>query len=367
MNNLAAHPTESGVAATSPAFCAQADDDTFVHLQATSRHLHQTLLALPGREIYWGNIELYHWFLRTHRPVAFAGRFGRLDACQYRAAPAAAAEHPGKPLSRAQLDNASRFPVVPRSPADDGVVGPFPFARGALLFLSRSLAERVVAPGGWAVGEAAATLRTADVRRAEATWPWEDVFLGLALAHAPAYRDADVAHGPRDADAAHSPRARTAALQPLQPRASAIHNSARDDAARGAARAVALAPSAEGPAVVHVGDAHFVNRWNEKRFCISPSAMLLHLRWKSNATLRRIGLAREWAGTHHCDPPWKLECLRRTYTGCDAGGSKQRDAGGGMVWTMCASLVLPAPGNASSCSTRLVEVVGLETGTACSS
>lgn len=304
----------------------KADDDTYVHLQAAARHLRQSLLALPGREIYWGNIEVYHWHLRWHRPIAFGGRFGRLAPCVHRSAPATSRN---KVLSHRELSNESIYPVSRvypmrmsrREEADaggrgdggggsggdgrrgdaggDGVIGPFPFARGALFFVSRSLAARVAAPASWAQHEAAATLlSTHELPAAEPTWPWEDVYLGMSLSH------------------------------------------------------VARTPAApDGPAIVHVGDAHFSNPWGGG-FCMSPSTIVHHLRWKTNRTLGRISLAREWAEAHHCDPPWTMLCMRRNYTGCD-----------GQMWTMCAS-VLRANASAS-CATTPIEVGGKRAGAAC--
>ena len=64
----------------------------------------------------------------------------------------------------------------------DAFIGPYPFAKGPLYFLDASLAAQLAADRRLA-HHARAALRSANDSRREPTWPWEDIYTGLALAN----------------------------------------------------------------------------------------------------------------------------------------------------------------------------------------
>jgi hypothetical protein len=250
------------------------DDDTWVHLGGVEHHLSHSLQSLSGAPMVWGLLEAFHWHLGIHRPTGFAGPFstrGRgLELCRRRHIPATMLVGARAELSYGRVRSA---PLD----ADGGVVGPFYFARGPLQFVSRSLAEAVAANGSWARREAAAALESVNDTTRELTWPWEDVFLGLALAHI---------------DAATASR----------------------------------------PTYVSIGEELFTQRWG---FCLARSSLVWHMRTKSDAALERIAKAEDWSARHHCTPEFELRCTSREWVGCSGG--KHRPAS----WRSCASRLIP--------------------------
>lgn len=196
-------------------FVGKADDDAWVHLPSVALSVRSTLQAIGSQQVgaaerlYWGQFESYCWHAGFHRPVAFGGlRFtfrrlpagagpshGRLEWCLRRREPDLARRvKPRRPLpSDASTDTWPRDYLAQwwKEPqwlngtlADRPVIGPFPFAKGPLYLLSTPLASAVLADR-WVRAHAEATLASAggdEAVRAEETWPWEDVFLGMALA-----------------------------------------------------------------------------------------------------------------------------------------------------------------------------------------
>tara|TARA_B110001452_G_scaffold171936_2_gene143994 strand:- start:632 stop:1918 length:1287 start_codon:yes stop_codon:yes gene_type:complete len=171
----------------------KADDDLWVHLPGVALHVSRSLAALEATGppqisgVVWGMIESYHWHEGIHRPVGFTGMrwayrllpgAGKLEKCRRRSAPQLL---PGR-------NDVPKWWLSSMDVGTDGVgnvTGPFWFAQGPLYLLSGHLAAQVVA-SEWVQHEADAAARSgdADPTAPEPTWPWEDVFLGAALAHA---------------------------------------------------------------------------------------------------------------------------------------------------------------------------------------
>ena len=144
----------------------KADDDTWINLPAISEHLQRSASILGGQAalLYWGAMETYRWDRRRHRPIGFQHRFGRREGAL-----------PCNALTDSSGRDFATLPVAQRWRSS--LVGPFHFAKGALLFVARSLVGQLIAsPEVWR-----------DVVAAEQTEqgggvPWEDVWLGYALA-----------------------------------------------------------------------------------------------------------------------------------------------------------------------------------------
>ncbi|KAL1510928.1 hypothetical protein AB1Y20_005756 [Prymnesium parvum] len=142
----------------------KADDDTWVHMSGVARQLRASLSG-GGRYIYWGRTETFHWYERAHRPAAFAGRYGRGEHCTRRRVPLGEWERKHGELG---YGAARSWPRA--DDEEEALVGPFEFAKGPLVFLSRPLAEQV-ASSRWVQREHAATLRSANHSTRESTWP----------------------------------------------------------------------------------------------------------------------------------------------------------------------------------------------------
>ncbi|EOD10401.1 hypothetical protein EMIHUDRAFT_215576 [Emiliania huxleyi CCMP1516] len=134
------------------AYVGKADDDTFVHLPSISRQLQ----ALPpDTPTYWGNFECYHWNMTRQTPTWFCFDYPRgTGSCRM----------------------------------NQQVLGPFAFAKGALNFLSQSLARHLVR-SKLAANSASAAVRTfaeyeqiTRGRECGHCLPFEDVWTGAAIA-----------------------------------------------------------------------------------------------------------------------------------------------------------------------------------------
>jgi len=296
----------------SASLIGKADDDTWVHLPDVERTLRHTLLKLALEQphasplLYWGSMESYHWDLEMRRPVGFRGlRFafrllpagswsgsGRFEYCHRRLAPNSSSAlvrlAASRELPREWLADASTVA------ASGSIVGPFPFAKGPLYFLSAQLAARVTSDP-WVQAELRTLSREIGVgaaTRAEKTWAWEDVFLGLAL--------------------------------------SMVTNG-----------------SALNLFAVDAGEAdHFSSLW-ETGLKLAPTTALWHpVTWgvQRRKSVDSIGRAHVWQRTHHCSLAIK-GLLCHNYTSC-AGGR----------WRSCYSNFVSTNG-ARKCSPRLVDLL----------
>jgi hypothetical protein len=205
----------------------KADDDIWLHLQGIAAYLNGALVQLDTPMLYFGLMESYSWDEQHRHATQFQFSFGHNEPCQSAA----------------------------------GLVGPFCFAKGAAFWLSTPLARQLAEHEGvrtdlLATAEAA-ELSEAEVVRGRHTTrsiPYEDVYLGLALARA----------------------ARGASLTAVQ-----------------------------------LGKQAFSDLWG---FFVAPSTLLWHQRFKDPS---RIGLVHRWARRHHCAlPPPTFECLGRGYIAC---------------------------------------------------
>lgn len=187
----------------------KADDDTWLDVVGIEQHLRKSYYlaqslthAKTHAALYWGAFESYHWHLQRHRPLGHKFGFARYETkdgaehCLRRAHPPRMAASisnaqqeigygelkalPGAEL--AAVANVSSRLSLP-------VVGPFHFAKGPLYCLSTILVRRMVQ--STFVHSLAAAAMSSRVGRAEVMWPFEDVFVGLSLAHAAS----DVEHG----------------------------------------------------------------------------------------------------------------------------------------------------------------------------
>ena len=296
-------------------------------------------------------MEAFHWHLDRHRPTGFAGRLttrgsrrGALDNCRRRAVPASALDaanaaahelsngrirsYPevqagAPPTARAALHAraasgggggggiAATGSIYAHGKAagsrERGAVGPFYFARGPLVFISRALASRVVAPGSWARAELPAAVASGNETRRELTWPWEDVFLGLAIAHLDGIGGGSSGVGVRgSSDVGGSSKTATAIT-------------------------TTSSSSTASPLFMHLGDEYVTSRWG---FCLAASTLVWHMRTKTVGALERIAKAGEWARQHHCAPSsFDVKCAKHPWVGCsprdDGMGGGGAEGGGG--------------------------------------
>ena len=167
----------------------KADDDVWAHLAGIVRSVQRSLSVLReasppleqagtegGPRLYWGFFSCYSWDLHAHRPVLF----NWWGACRRR--------RPGCQASRHWLPNGSWYSSnAPGPPRNATIVGPFPFAKGPFYLLSRSPVEELMGSERLAA-EVEATIASSAAAaaggspRSERTHPWEDTFLGMALA-----------------------------------------------------------------------------------------------------------------------------------------------------------------------------------------
>eukprot|EP00966_Prymnesium_polylepis_P058719 1359906-Prymnesium_polylepis.1 len=102
----------------------KADDDVWVHADATAAHLQGSLDALREPRLqgadtpymYWGLMETYKWSLTVHRPMRFQYKFGSLQAA-------------------CAVENVLNHTVV----------SPIHFAKGPMFFISAPLVAQVAA------------------------------------------------------------------------------------------------------------------------------------------------------------------------------------------------------------------------------
>ena len=262
----------------------KADDDLWASLPGVALHVRRSLAvacravrgagaggaapcaaAESGPLLFWGSLETFHWHEGIHRPVGFGGagvlrallplgggRWRRaranqgLASCQRRPAPRVDwAESRSLPRAWEQPGWRGGEGGVEADSSGSNVSGPFFFGKGPLYLVDRRLAAQVVAHAD-VRREAAAAVRSGEAAGPELTWPWEDVFLGYALAHAAT-----------SAAAASAP-----------------------------AEIVAVDIGARGV---------FTEGWG---VASAPVALLWHMRVKQPA---RVALVDAWAASHRCD------------------------------------------------------------------
>ena len=253
----------------------KADDDVFLHLPGIALHLQQTLVAAQNAtgfstpHVLWGSLETYHWDSVRGTQSGFAFLYG------WESGPAS------------EKTNCRR--------TRKGLIGPYHFAKGPLLFLSAPLTQRV--QSNIQVHQLAqAAIASA---RPGGPIPYEDAFLGVGLAIA------------------------------------------------------ASAADSEGAPIVavHAGDTDSAGLFieaNSKRvpgdvLALAPSTLVYHEIFKHT---HRLGVAHKWATKHHCDATHvRLKCLDHRYVGC-----------GGATWLRC--YILPAPFEEFGCSLQVTRLSG---------
>jgi hypothetical protein len=158
---------------------------------------------------FWGSMETMHWDVQTHRPATpFRYGFGfqgqlRPDCARRRSPPGYAWRNssfftnkarklfwrpPSRSADEAQLLPAhaadvwrDRRHAAPKAQPEGLFVGPLPFAKGPLYFMSRELAAQLSSDRALR-RDAAATISSAlNTTYREPVWPWEDIYTGLAL------------------------------------------------------------------------------------------------------------------------------------------------------------------------------------------
>ena len=189
-------------------YIGKADDDIWADLHSIASSLRASH-ELMGQQwwLVWGSFEIFHWDVSEHRPVGWCGA----PACPkfeqvLRQMPNCTKDAEVGWLHSKTGQHDGRFRRRGRAPKDGAIVGPFMFPRGPLLLLAAPLANAVVA-SGWVHRELERTIESipsdedAVVARCTpfnescgalpvASRPWEDVFLGVALAKvAPKFRE----------------------------------------------------------------------------------------------------------------------------------------------------------------------------------
>lgn len=144
------------------ALIGKADDDVWVHTDATAAHLQGSLRALRTQmrltevdvpHMYWGLMETYSWSLTSHRPMGFQYKFGS-----------------GQPT------------CVVQNKSNHTLVGPVHFAKGPMYFVSAPLIAQLVAdPSVQAYTMTVIASANYSAGSRHKVLPWEDVFTGLAL------------------------------------------------------------------------------------------------------------------------------------------------------------------------------------------
>lgn len=137
----------------------KADDDVWVDLPGVARHLRDVQQQLWDShriaQFTWGSMESFHFSLNASGPVGFS--YNRWRDCAF------------------------AFHGWPPSGGKSALLGPFPFPKGPLFFLTRGLAALVI-------GQPALDRYVSHIIRhtSESKFtPWEDVFLGAALSAMP--------------------------------------------------------------------------------------------------------------------------------------------------------------------------------------
>ena len=94
--------------------------------------------------LFWGVQESFHWELAAQRPLGFAYKFGKPEQ------PCMITEHA---TAREQKVVRTLLPELPTPPfrvSNLTTVGPYAYAKGPAVFVTRSAIEEAVRPSGWA-------------------------------------------------------------------------------------------------------------------------------------------------------------------------------------------------------------------------
>eukprot|EP00967_Tisochrysis_lutea_P137777 scaffold247808_cov35-Tisochrysis_lutea.AAC.4 len=170
----------------------KADDDVWANLPGTALHVRRVLAQLKNdygiTEMLWGVLEHYHWILHRGTPKYMV--FEYKPRCMHME------WKPTPPFSEVKMPyelraNASHTSHegrrVPGSfwPSDFNrtiLMGPFPFMKGPLILVTRNLLHALVADQ--TINDYVSYITTASIdQQYKQLMPYEDVFLGAALAH----------------------------------------------------------------------------------------------------------------------------------------------------------------------------------------
>ena len=133
-------------------FIAKGEEDTWLHLPGLASRLRLDMAALQARRpngsaalrLFWGVQESFHWELAAQRPLGFAYKFGKPEQ------PCMITEHA---TAREQKVVRTLLPELPTPPfrvSNLTTVGPYAYAKGPAVFVTRSAIEEAVRPSGWA-------------------------------------------------------------------------------------------------------------------------------------------------------------------------------------------------------------------------
>ena len=179
----------------------KAESDVWVHLPGVAARIQRDFDALRRRaaarstrgaaggapppsappSIYWGIMETFQWDLKLQRPRGFAYKFGATNLnCTVR-------QVTGNDRAGRVEFKQLRLPPNASSAYATLFVGPFCFAKGPLVFVSRAPLLEVVRPGSFASHSLLQVARqVSDSNAAELQaiggYPQDDAWLGLALA-----------------------------------------------------------------------------------------------------------------------------------------------------------------------------------------
>ena len=144
-------------------------------------------------------------------------------------------------------------------------------------------------------------MRSGEAAGPELTWPWEDVYLGAALAHLQrGGGGGDGGGGSGGGGIAEGQATHVADINP---------------------------PSA---VLMHLGDEYLDQKWG---FCMAPSSLVWHMKTKNEASVERIGKAHEWAKKNHCAPPtFDVRCAAADWVACRQDVDSAQSP---MTWRPC--------------------------------
>ena len=175
----------------------RADDDIWLDPSGVERHLRASL-ALAGAQLrqrrldvqlYWGAFETYHWDTWRNIPSGHGFGFGQFmtrngsEHCLRRALPVTVKKGQQKVSYGAIRDTPGAVPAWSASTAARRrlpLEGPFHFAKGPLYCMSHGLAARLTAD--ISLRRQTADIMALPIRNTDVMWPFEDVWIGYALA-----------------------------------------------------------------------------------------------------------------------------------------------------------------------------------------
>ena len=172
----------------------KADDDVWVHLPGVALHAQSALAELKNKHdisnMLWGVVETFHWVLNRDSPIGFSYGYGHNWRCAHRilldkesvaenwkrpSADVAAMGRSGA-NSQASLERRGWPSEFNRSL----LIGPFPFIKCPLILITRELVSSVLADQTL-LNYVSTVANRPPLEKTSI--PWEDVFLGAALAH----------------------------------------------------------------------------------------------------------------------------------------------------------------------------------------